>query len=243
MSDLPRTQVLNSSTFKAPPLGDKALCLPDFYEWQYRNSPTHPFFVYEDGPGSTRTITWAEAARGIHRAAHLIASRVPPEAAANALEGRPVIIAALAATGPYPTLPNTPVSTSLTFHVDTVTYVTTEVGILRAGFAVFPISPRNSPEAIAHLLKKTGVNHLLVGGEPMLQKLATASLELLRVDGQPKTAISHMPHFEDLYPHNGLDGEFKHYPAVKFNLNAPSLILHSSGQHILAHLGGVKLID
>jgi hypothetical protein len=101
MSALPRTQVLNSATFKAPPLSDKSLCLPDFYEWQFQNSPSHPFFVYEDGPGNVRTITWAEAARGIHRAAHFVASRVPPEDATTALEGHPIIIAALAATGPY----------------------------------------------------------------------------------------------------------------------------------------------
>jgi len=103
MSALPRTQVLNSSTFKAPPLEDKSLCLPDFYDWQARHSSNHPLFVYEDGPEKIRTISWAEAVRGIHRAAHLVASRVSPEDAAAALEGRPVIVAALAATGPYPT--------------------------------------------------------------------------------------------------------------------------------------------
>lgn len=101
MSALPRTQVLNSTTFKAPPLDDKSLSLPDFYDWQSRNSPGHPFFVFEDGPEKPRTISWAEAACGIHRAAHLAASRVSPEDAAAALEGRPVIIAALAATGQY----------------------------------------------------------------------------------------------------------------------------------------------
>jgi len=108
MSALPRTQVLNSSTFKAPPLGDKSLCLPDLYDWQHRNSPSHPFFVFEDGPGKIRTIAWAEAVRGIHRAAHLVASRLPLEVATAALEGRPVTIAALAATGPYITLLESP---------------------------------------------------------------------------------------------------------------------------------------
>jgi acyl-CoA synthetase (AMP-forming)/AMP-acid ligase II len=112
-----------------------------------------------------------------------------------------------------------------------VTYVTTEVGILRAGFSVFPISPRNSPEAIAHLLKKTGSNYLLVGGEPMLQKLATSALELFQADGHPEIPSSHMPHFEDLYPDDDSDSEFENYPEVKFDLEAPSLILHSSGQH------------
>jgi len=115
MSALPRTQVLNSSTFKAPPLEDKSLCLPDFYDWQARNSPNHPFFLYGDGPEKIRTIPWAEAVRGIHRAAHLVASRVSPEDAAAALEGRPVIVAALAATGLYPTLPSVvPMLTPLT---------------------------------------------------------------------------------------------------------------------------------
>ena len=113
-----------------------------------------------------------------------------------------------------------------------MTYVTTEVGILRAGFAVFPISPRNSPEAIAHLLKKTAAHHLLVGGEPMLQKLAATSLELLRADGHHETPVSTMPHFEDLYPHDSSHGEFESYPAVKFDLDAPALILHSSGKHM-----------
>jgi acyl-CoA synthetase (AMP-forming)/AMP-acid ligase II len=121
----------------------------------------------------------------------------------------------------------------INFYTDTVTYVTTEVGILRAGFAVFPISPRNSPEAIAHLLKKTGACHLLVGGEPMLQKLAATSLQLLRADGHSEIPLSAMPHFEDLYPHESSDSEFKHYPSVKFDLNAPSLILHSSGKHAM----------
>ncbi|KAI9459306.1 acetyl-CoA synthetase-like protein [Russula earlei] len=207
---LPKTQALNSSTFKVPPLGDNPLTLPDLYDWQYLNSPNHPLFVFEDDPGKIRTITWAEAVHGIHRAAYLIASRIPVEAATAALEGRPVVVAALAMT-------------------DTVSYITTQVGILRAGLAVFPISPRNSPEAVAHLLQKTKTSHLLVGGEPMLQKLAASSLELLRAEGHPEIPFSDMPRFEELYPLEGLDSRSEHYPAVKFDLDAPSLILHSSG--------------
>jgi len=228
MSSSPEIQSLNGSAFKAPPLGDKSLCLPDFYEWQYRNSPSHPFFVYDDGPGKIRTITWAEAGRGIHRAAHLVASRIFPRDVAAALEGRPPIVSVLAATGQCPASHSG--ASIADFHVDTVTYLTTELGILRAGLAVFPVSPRNSPEAVAHLLKKTGPSHLLVGGEPMFQKLATASLELLRAEGHPGIPLSNMPNFIDLYPHDDTDDGFEHYPVVRFDLNAPSLILHSSGQ-------------
>ena len=78
----------------------------------------------------------------------------------------------------------------------------------------------------------TGPSHLLVGGEPKFQKLAAASLELLRTDGHPEIPFSDMPCFGDLYPHDDSDDEFKHYPAVTFDPNAPSLILHSSGQRV-----------
>lgn len=66
----------------------------------------------------------------------------------------------------------------------------------------------------------------------MLQKLAATSLELLRTDGHPEIPVSNMPHFEDLYPHDCSNGEFKYYPAVKFDLDAQALILHSSGKHV-----------
>jgi len=63
----------------------------------------------------------------------------------------------------------------------------------------------------------------------MLQKLAATTLELLRADGYREIPSSHMPHFEDLYLRDP-DDEFKPYPPVKFDLAAPSLVLHSSGQ-------------
>ena len=116
------------------------------------------------------------------------------------------------------------------YHTDTATYATIELGVLRAGFTIFPISPRNSPEAVAHLLKKTGSSHLLVGGEPKFRNLAATSLELLRADGHPEIHFCDMPHFGDLYPHDDSDKQFEDYPAVRFDPDAPSLILHSSGQ-------------
>ena len=105
MSSPRQTQASSTSTFKAPPLGDKSLCLLDFYDWQYRNSPSHPIFVYVDELGKLRTITWAEAGRGIHRAAHLIASRISPGDVAAVLEGRPTVVSTLAVTGSYSTPP------------------------------------------------------------------------------------------------------------------------------------------
>ncbi len=76
----------------------------------------------------------------------------------------------------------------------------------------------------------------------MLQKLVATSLELLRADGHPETPISNMPHFEDLYPHDCSHVDFKYYPAVKFDLDAPALIMHSSGKHV-THFIEVFAID
>ena len=122
---------------------------------------------------------------------------------------------------------NTKVST------DTITYVTTEIGIIRAGFTVFPISPRNSPEAIAHLLKKTGARMVLVSGEPVLQKLAAATLEILNKDEDKQDlVISTMPQFEDLYTDKVFNGDCEPYPSVNYNLDAPAIIMHSSGWSI-----------
>lgn len=104
---------------------------------------------------------------------------------------------------------------------------------MRAGFGVFPISPRNSPEAIAHLLKQTGTKYLMVGKEPMLQKLAAATLEILRrPDGKSESfdvTLLDMPVFEDIYPANASSEQERMYPAIRYDPQSIALILHSSG--------------
>ncbi|KAI0318669.1 acetyl-CoA synthetase-like protein [Amylostereum chailletii] len=210
MDSLPKTQVLDSATFKAPPLGNATLFLPELYDWQYDHSPRHPLFHYEESPGKVRTIRWAEATRAIHRAAHFAASCASPAQVQDAREGRPIVVATLATT-------------------DTITYISTELGLLRAGFTVFPMSPRNSPEAISHLLTSTKASILLTSGEPMIQTLASASLAVLkRAGGMEPPAVFGMPRFEDLYIDDPA-GVFERYPDVRYSPGAPALIMHSSG--------------
>lgn len=99
------------------------------------------------------------------------------------------------------------------------------MGIVRAGHTAFPISTRNSPAAIAHLLKKTGTSHLLVGKEPIFQNLATKSLELLQ---GPKPGLSQMPTFEILY-RSSTQTTFTPLPLRRPNMEDPAIILQSSG--------------
>lgn len=96
MISLPNTQVLNSSTFRTPPLQEQELTLPELYDWHLYHSPSHPLFIFSDGAGKIRTIPWEEAVRAIHRAAHFVSSRVEHNDAS--FESRP-IVAVLAATG------------------------------------------------------------------------------------------------------------------------------------------------
>ncbi|THV01944.1 acetyl-CoA synthetase-like protein, partial [Dendrothele bispora CBS 962.96] len=81
--------------------------------------------------------------------------------------------------------------------------------VMRANFVLFPISPRNSPQAIAHLIQKVRVKHMLVGFDQSMQELMERAVEFLKTEygyrDDQIPAMSMMPLFEDLYLENGLD--------------------------------------
>ncbi|KLO13762.1 acetyl-CoA synthetase-like protein [Schizopora paradoxa] len=193
----PQTQALSSTTFKPPPL-DGSLTLPEIYDWHADKSREHPLFVFPNADGGLRTILWPEAVRAIHRAGQLVKSRLSAE------DNRGGNVIAILA------------------NADTITFFTFIVGIMRAGFIVFPISTRNSASAIAHLLTKTTVSHLLVGRENALQTLASDSLNLL----SDRPITSTMPTFEDVY---STSDSFTPLSPSKARLESPAIILHSSG--------------
>lgn len=107
---------------------------------------------------------------------------------------------------------------------------------MRAGFTVFAISPRNSPEAVAHLLLKTEATFLLVSPEPSIGALAEAGLRILQSSGT-EISMDHMPTFEDLFS-SARDANFVAYPSVSFDMNSTALILHSSGTHFRSDKSG-----
>ena len=71
----PRTQALNCTTFALPPL-DGTLTLPEIYDFHLQHSPNHQLFVYADRSGLNHTILWSKAVRSIHRAGHIVQSRL-----------------------------------------------------------------------------------------------------------------------------------------------------------------------
>lgn len=97
---------------------------------------------------------------------------------------------------------------------------------MRAGFQAFPISPRNSAVAIAHLLKSTGSTYLFVSSDPAMQGLAKAALDA--VGSEDTTSIKQlpMPVFSTLFDSD--TGDLLP-PMENVDLNQLAMILHSSG--------------
>jgi acyl-CoA synthetase (AMP-forming)/AMP-acid ligase II len=105
------------------------------------------------------------------------------------------------------------------------------IAIQRAGFVAFPISPRNSSAAVAHLLTKTASEYLLVGREASLQDLASAALDIMRDATTPLPHKAEMPVFEDIYS-NSSKAAFEPLPPLNADLDDPCVMMHSSGTHL-----------
>ena len=58
------------------------------------------------------------------------------------------------------------------FPLDSITNYTFLVGLMYLAVTPFPISIRNSPIAVAHLARKTGVRYMFVSSDPAMQRLA-----------------------------------------------------------------------
>jgi acyl-CoA synthetase (AMP-forming)/AMP-acid ligase II len=116
------------------------------------------------------------------------------------------------------------------------------MGIIRAGYVAFPISPRNSAIGIANLLVKTKCTFLFVSEDAPMESLAEEALGML---GSDPELIQHskvhqlaLPTFDGLFPEK--DDGFKPLPPFRTpSVDTPVFILHSSGAllrflHILA---------
>ena len=117
---------------------------------------------------------------------------------------------------------------------DTFTYLTVNLSILRTGATLFPISPRNSAPAIAHLLRTTGVTAVLVGSEPLLNRLAAAAFEIIRNSGDALPGLAQMPTFDEMFvacSAGSFDTEDFLPPLGWRQQDRAGLIVHSSGPY------------
>ncbi|KAJ7449030.1 hypothetical protein B0H11DRAFT_2079260 [Mycena galericulata] len=194
-----------SPTFAGPPL-DGSLTIAQLYDWHFRNTPNHRLFVYTQDDGSIRTIYWPEAVHAVYVGAKIIRDR---------LEW-------------VPGMAETPVVAIL----HTIPYFTLLASCYRANYVAFPISPRNSPAAVAHLIDKVGVKHLLIGQEPAMLELANAAGDILK-EKYPLTSrpdMSYVPLFEDLFlPESERLLGPDDLPYEYKGPDSPACIFHSSG--------------
>ncbi|KAJ7449028.1 hypothetical protein B0H11DRAFT_2079248 [Mycena galericulata] len=204
----PPTHAHASPTFAPPPL-DGSLTIAQLYDWHFRNTPNHRLFVYARDDGSTRTIYWPEAVHAVYVGAKIIRDRL----------------------GWVPGMAETPVVAILASS-DTIPYFTLLISCFRANYVAFPISPRNSPSAVAHLIDKVGVKHLLIGHEPAMLELANAAVDILK-EKYPLTSrpdVSYVPLFEDLFlPESERLLGPDDLPYEYKGPDSPACIFHSSG--------------
>ena len=73
----PRSQGLESSTFKPPTL-DGSVSFPELYDWHYHHSPDHPAFIFDDPSRSESNdlcvYRWKTVVSAIHRTGRRILS-------------------------------------------------------------------------------------------------------------------------------------------------------------------------
>lgn len=231
MYHVPNTQTLRHPSFKSirSLLEQKGHSAPTLLEWIADNNPNHTFFVFHDGT-KLDELTWRQVRDGIHRAGHYFLKQVEGY---NFTTTRPVI-ALLAASGECVILWLTLEIALTSRSTDSITYWTSVMGIARANMAVFAISPRNAPDAIAHLLLKVQATALFVSSEAALQNNAKRALELISTaeeNSSSTTVTMHpMTTFEDLYPAHP-NAEVEYIPAIEYDLDAPAFIFHSSGEY------------
>ncbi|THV08158.1 acetyl-CoA synthetase-like protein [Dendrothele bispora CBS 962.96] len=170
-----------------------SLTFMQMLDWHYTYNPSYPLFLYApintdaDPSPKNVAVTWGEAVEAVYTGAKLLKDRVPDSDSTNTSAdsaNKAKVIAILS-------------------HSDAIPYYTTVLSILRANCVPFPISPRNSPQAVAHLINQVGVSHVLLGHDQSMQQLMERAAEFLKEDfGYTKEKVpstSMVPVFEDLY--------------------------------------------
>ncbi|CAL1703601.1 unnamed protein product [Somion occarium] len=129
-----------------PPLDGTITVLPGFVDFQAEHHPTLPWAIFPsiENPQEPTIITFEEFTRATHRIAHALRPQ---------RSGQDGEIVALA------------------IHCDTILYVATMIGLIRAGLP-FPMSVRNSPEAICSMLENSSCHRVIT--QPFLVPLVSA---------------------------------------------------------------------
>ncbi|KAG6888349.1 hypothetical protein C0995_009042 [Termitomyces sp. Mi166 len=190
-----------------PPV-DGSVIIPETIDFHLKNNAELSIFAYnKEGSSEVTEITYLEFGRACHRVAHLVRpGRAGPDHE---------IVAFIALA-------------------DTIVYQAVTVGLMIAGLVPFPISPRNTPAAIVHLLKKTSCHRLITTPVTLRSLLDGVKAEITAHALDFELSIEEIPTLHQLYPKLGSEtmrDSFQRYPAptTRPSLSDVAVILHSSG--------------
>ncbi|EIW83469.1 acetyl-CoA synthetase-like protein [Coniophora puteana RWD-64-598 SS2] len=185
------------------PLLDGSLFLPEIVDLFRSERPQKPLFAFPDHTNSGLvTITALEFARAAHRVAHELTTSVKPRRE----RGETVAVLSLG---------------------DTIVYHAVDVGMQMAGLVPFPMSPRNSPQAIASMLNKTECRHILI-----ITPLPATFLDEVCGLSALDLTITRLPPIARIYPKLGretAENAFAPFPYKRPHPEEVAMYLHSSG--------------
>ncbi|KAJ3928039.1 MAG: hypothetical protein NXY57DRAFT_1064096 [Lentinula lateritia] len=170
------------------------------FDFHLSHNSDHPVFIHPRSDGTIKTYTYADITPAIHRYASVLLSSISVD------QGSAPIIAFI--------------TTSANLK-DAFTYSLAIMGVLRAGMTAFPISPRFSPEIIAHIINDVKPTHVLVN----LERKEAVDQIMALVNPEHRPSVFPMPSY-----HNIIRGDFYEIPNKhQRSVDEPALIIHSSG--------------
>ncbi|KAJ7776525.1 putative aminoadipate reductase [Mycena maculata] len=182
--------------------------IPDLVALNSETTPSAPFWVYAT-PDSCKLvhIMHLEFGRATQRAAHLL--RPDPEGSDRQ------VVALLALS-------------------DTILFHALMAGLITANLIPFPISPRNSPAGILHLLRASSCHRIIATCVTLAPLLDALQKHIAESDPQFELKIEEVPSLQQIYPNLGAEmPDSPFHPHWKQNSH-PSvddicMYIHSSG--------------
>jgi acyl-CoA synthetase (AMP-forming)/AMP-acid ligase II len=114
---------------------------------------------------------------------------------------------------------------------DSFTYLLSILGIMRAGYPVFLISPYSSPAALKHLIETSGVSMTLTNTDDLALHSKLSSV-VVAVNNSVQTAIISQLQWSQIFSSQTPVEEGPIMPP--YDLESASVILHSSGEYFLS---------
>ncbi|KZT21262.1 acetyl-CoA synthetase-like protein [Neolentinus lepideus HHB14362 ss-1] len=195
----------HQSEWKLPPL-DGSVAFAELVDFRLQHNSDRTFAVFPSdvSDGEPIHITYLEWCRAIHRVAHILRPKAE-------FESRQVV--------------------GIVVNCDTLMYSTIIVALIRAGFIPYPMSNRNSPAAVSHMLQQTSCHHLITTSASLGSLISGIKAELSTINYDLK--IDELPSLYDAFPRLGqetADYPFTPYPAVtNCKSDDIAIYLHSSG--------------